>query len=103
MLRVHFPVALAIINFCKHFSFSPTRYTSSDCLASLNQSCSRGQPAGRLLELYTLAQSLVAVGGVCSPNADICSVQTAMNCITDLSIQVTLHDYTSSDDSAVCR
>jgi len=78
-------------------------YSSSDCLSSLNQTCSRGQPAGRLTELYTLARAMVAVGGVCSETSHMCSVRSAMNCVTDLSVEVTKHDYTSSDDTVVCR
>lgn len=75
----------------------------STCLASLNTSCSRGQPAGRLLEIYNLAYVSVGLSDVCSHTLNLCSVRSAMNCITDLSVQVTLHDYTSSDSTAVCR
>ena len=74
-----------------------------ECAENIATDCPKGSPAGRLLEAYQLAEMMVFAGDVCAAHPSVCSVKTAMVCVSDLGQAVSRYDYLSIDNAAVCK
>ena len=89
--------------YCDNNACMCSRYNGErECVYQINTNCSAGQPASRLLETVALLDAWVGHGGACHAKPLECSVNSAVSCISQLGVAVSLHDYTSSDATHVC-